>query len=561
MNKFGAHNFSILCRFENAKKNAVKNSLKNSVLSAVMITLATLTAAPTLALADKYPCIRTLRPELENPHSLAYFNRMKKRVIGQDPALTILAERLGILGTGLQDPGKPLGTFLFVGPTSVGKTESANALTEALGGNPEKDIVIIDCTQLQESTGTNSIVGAAAGYVGYGDKPLLHPENLKAREIEFTKPGGEKVMLNVILIDELEKAHDNVFRTLLPILDVGVVTLADGTKVNMRNAIIIVTSNLGAKDVQALIEHKMAEYKAEAKTGDKPFDPTGRTDVTLRAEILKQYDEAMKKRFAPEFKTRFQEIVQFLHLGNDEFNKILLMKLAGVQKRLFRDAAIKVAFGASPEARQHLITTGTSYEYGARELNNIVNREIISPLSRLMSTEQIVQGDALYLTFTDGKLKWSVVKEGLKREDLIEFAAEEFPDHAESFRKIDSEVPKKENQETTSETSKNNPAHSATSPTTTTGGGYLDQGNLESIYEKHSGKELMEQSTGGESISYKLIDVDQAGQTKTYKLRKHSKYFDLAEYTGAKVMLGMMGARPKFHAKSSGDKTELTPAD
>jgi hypothetical protein len=537
------------------KGSAMMNSRKKSpsavLLLGVLASIAAVSAVrPAFAigvvLGDKYTCIRQVKPELENPETKKLFDEMVKGVIGQDQALKSVAARVSLLRAGLQDPKKPFGSFLFLGPTSVGKTETVKVLVAALGGDPEVNLVKIQCNLLQKDIDVNKVLGSPPSYAGYGDPPLLAQEKLQAAEIEITMANGEKKKIVVILIDEIEKAHDDFFRAMLTALDEGQITLGDGKVVDMRNSIMIMTSNLGAEGVNALIKEKQAQFAAtDAK---KAFDPTGRTDPELRAQILEKYKEAMNKRLAPEFQTRIQEVVQFLHLSDEEFYKILHMKLAGFQRRIFDHAAVHVALALDKSAREYLIRRGTSYEFGARKLNNIVEDDIATPLGNLVGTIQVREGDVLYLTADQGVMNWHVVKEGETKQGLIDFAKEEYPGY--KMEKSSTELAKEVVRETEKVTAKANTA--------------VVEQNLEKIYEEDEGRSQFERvAVGTSDRKYKIIDIVAAnGTVSNYAIHfspSKGKY-EITPFKGSAVNLNVALGRGRYRWEDSGGTQILVRA-
>lgn len=356
---------------------------------------------------------------------------MNVEVIGQAQAVSVISDSVETSLTFLNDPGRPLGRYMFVGPTGVGKTEAVKALIKVLGGDPDKDLTRIDCGEFQHGSEITRIIGATASYVGYGDKPMLHPSELAKRKIKVRTGSGKEIEINVILIDEIEKAGDQLFKLLLGVLDNGKVTLGDNTEVYLRDTIIVATSNLGARDVEALIDAKMAALKS--RSGDvmsaDDADLTGRLDLTLREQINATITEAIKGKFAPEFINRWQKIVQFLHLSDPEFYQILQKQLARFQRRIFERAEVKAGVLFTEAARGLIISQGTDFKNGARELERTLDRLVTKPVSRLISTKQIQDGDVL-VADVDARtqaLVWNIAARGLERQQLAEFGDAAYP--------------------------------------------------------------------------------------------------------------------------------------
>ncbi len=329
---------------------------------------------------------------------------MMTEVIGQDEGVHVLAEGISTSMTGLQDMKKPIGRVLMTGPTGTGKTASVKALITALGGDPDFHLIRIDCGEFQMGHEISRIQGATASYVGYGDKPMLHPDELAKRRLKIKMPNGETIDVNFILFDEIEKCHDLVFNLMLGILDNGKITMGDNTESFFRNSFIFGTSNLGAKEVEELITLKSEHLKTLsadtlANLGPGARDLTGRYDVKLREDIGKIQKAALRQRFKPEFINRWQDIIQYLHLSETEFYRILDKQLAELQIRIFENAIVKLDLVYSESARHHLVSLGTSFLNGARELDRILETD----------------------------LQWTTRGHGLSRPQLAELADKMYP--------------------------------------------------------------------------------------------------------------------------------------
>jgi hypothetical protein len=377
-----------------------------------------------------------LNPLSINPHVKEMEDLMMADVIGQDEGVHVLAEGITTSMVGLQDINKPIGRVLMTGPTGTGKTQSVKALIKSLGGDPDFHLIRIDCGEFQMGHEISRIQGATASYAGYGDKPMLHPEELAKRKLKIKKPNGETIDVNFILFDEIEKCHDLVFNLMLGILDNGKITMGDNTESFFRNSFIFGTSNLGAKEVEQLIEAKQAHLKTLSpdilqRYGPGELDLTGRYDLQLREEIGQVQKAALRRRFKPEFINRWQDVIQYLHLSQAEFSRILGKQLAELQIRIFENAMVKVDLSFSKAAEEHIVSLGTSFLNGARELDRILESEVRRPLARLMSSSQIDNGDVLYIDVADRDagptLQWTVIGRGLARPELAELADKIYP--------------------------------------------------------------------------------------------------------------------------------------
>ncbi len=285
---------------------------------------------------------------------------LEKRVVGQDMAVTAVAEAIRRSRAGLQDPHRPIGVFLFLGPTGVGKTELAKAIAEQLF-NQEDAIIRLDMSEYMEKHSVSRLIGSPPGYVGYDEGGQL-TEALRRRPY------------SVVLLDEVEKAHSDVFNILLQIFDDGRITDSKGRVVNCKNALFIMTSNLGSA---ALLER--AEKSSKTLT---------------KEEILKLVDPVLKSHFRPEFLNRIDEILPFLPLQESEMEKIVAIQLEGVKKRL-HDRDIQLHW--SKELLAHLAKEGYDAAFGARPLKRLIQQTIVNPLSNEILEGKIGAGKTVNL--------------------------------------------------------------------------------------------------------------------------------------------------------------------
>jgi ATP-dependent Clp protease ATP-binding subunit ClpB len=283
-------------------------------------------------------------------------------VVGQDEALEIVANAVRRARAGLQDPNRPIGSFIFVGPTGVGKTELTKALAEFLFDD-ETAVLRLDMSEYMEKHAVSRMIGAPPGYVGYEEGGAL-TEAVRRRPYQ------------VILFDEIEKAHPDVFNTLLQVLDDGRLTDGQGRTVNFNNTVIIMTSNLGA--------HAIADDKSEGEI-------SGRT----RDEVM----EAIRGHFRPEFLNRIDEIVFFKRLGRGEIDRIVGVQLKRLEKIL---SDRRMTINVDDEAMQWLSTRGYDPVYGARPLKRVIQKELQDPLARRILEGRIKDGDAITVTVDGG---------------------------------------------------------------------------------------------------------------------------------------------------------------
>jgi ATP-dependent Clp protease ATP-binding subunit ClpB len=283
--------------------------------------------------------------------------RLHKRVIGQDEAVVAVSNAIRRARAGLQDPNRPLGSFIFLGPTGVGKTELARALAEFLFDD-EQAMVRIDMSEYQEKHAVSRLIGAPPGYVGYEEAGQL-TEAVRRRPYA------------VVLFDEIEKAHPEVLNVMLQLLDDGRLTDGKGRTVDFKNTVVIMTSNVGS--------HVIAE---RAVRGD------GRIDEGLRRELT----EVLRQHFKPEFLNRVDEIIFFHALGRDEIRRIIDVQLAQLVRRL-EDR--KLTLELADAARDFIIEEGYDPVYGARPLKRTLQRRLLDPLALAVLEGRFAEGDVV----------------------------------------------------------------------------------------------------------------------------------------------------------------------
>jgi ATP-dependent Clp protease ATP-binding subunit ClpB len=303
--------------------------------------------------------------ENEREKLLNLENILHKRVVGQDEAVTAVSDAVLRARSGLKDPGKPIGSFIFMGPTGVGKTELAKALSEALFDS-ETNMVRIDMSEYQEKHTVSRLVGAPPGYVGYEEGGQL-------TEAVRRKP------YSVILFDEIEKAHSEVFNILLQLLDDGRLTDSQGRTVDFKNTVVIMTSNMGSR------------YLLEG------INEAGEIENSAREAVM----EEMKMHFKPEFLNRIDEIVMFKPLCREEIKKIISLLLGDIKKRL-EERNIKL--DVSQEAMDFIADNTYTPAYGARPVKRYLQKHIETEVARALIKGDIGQGSVINVKVENGKL-------------------------------------------------------------------------------------------------------------------------------------------------------------
>ncbi len=301
---------------------------------------------------------------------------LHKRVVGQEEAISAVSRAIRRARSGIADTRRPLGSFMFLGPTGVGKTELAKALAESVFGS-EENMIRVDMSEFMEKFSTSRLIGAPPGYVGYDEGGQL-------TEQVRNKP------YSVILLDEVEKAHPDIFNIMLQILDDGFVTDTKGRKVDFRNTIIIMTSNLGAT---AIRDDKTVGFGAKSISTDY---------AAMKARIM----EELKKQYRPEFLNRIDETIVFHSLTEKEIEQVVKIMSKSLVSRL-KDQNIKVKF--TPAALKVIADKGFDPEYGARPLRKALQREVEDTLSEQLLAGEIHPGDTISIGSSNKKIRISVI--------------------------------------------------------------------------------------------------------------------------------------------------------
>ncbi len=328
---------------------------------------------------------------------------LQRLIVGQDEAIQQIVNIYQMYLTGLTAPGRPVGNFLFLGPTGSGKTRIVEATAECLLRNP-RAVIKIDCAEFQHSHEIAKLIGSPPGYLGHREThPLLSQEMLNQYQTETCK-------LSFVLFDEIEKASDALWNLLLGILDKATLTLGDNRKVDFSRALIFMTSNLGASEMSALISPRL---------GFQPGAGVQKTEVDekLNGKLSRSGLEAARRKFTPEFINRLDKIVTFHPLGAAELRRILDIELNLVQQRVFNTSPDRAfVFQLTAPAREFLLTEGTDMKYGARHLKRAIERLLVQPLSNLIATDQLEGGDWVRVDYdaNEGRLTFLKEAQGLE---------------------------------------------------------------------------------------------------------------------------------------------------
>jgi ATP-dependent Clp protease ATP-binding subunit ClpC len=315
--------------------------------------------------------------EEERERLLRLEDRLHQRVVGQDEAVAAVSEAVRRSRAGLGDPDRPIGSFLFLGPTGVGKTELARALAEALFGDSDR-MLRLDMSEFQERHTVSRLVGAPPGYVGYEEAGQL-TEAVRRRPY------------SVVLLDEIEKAHVDVFNILLQVLDAGRLTDSKGRTVDFRNTVLIMTSNLGSELIVG---------RGTRVGFDSGSDGAKRQDDAIREQVLRR----LRDDFRPEFLNRIDEIVIFRQLADEQLHQITDLLLEETRRRM---RAQDVELELTPAAVDRLTQLGHQPEYGARPLRRTIQREIDNELSRRLLQGSVRPGERVVVDVEDGRFTFS----------------------------------------------------------------------------------------------------------------------------------------------------------
>ena len=334
---------------------------------------------------------------------------LRKRIVGQDEAIQQIINIYQTHLAGMSSPGRPIGNFLFLGPTGSGKTRLVEATAESLLGDA-RAVVKIDCGEFQHSHEIAKLIGSPPGYLGHREThPLLSQEVLNQYH-------NDRFKLSFVLFDEIEKASDALWNLLLGILDKATLTLGDNRRVDFSRALIFMTSNLGAGEMSSILRPNLGFAASELER----LHAAGRTDDQLGEKIARAGVEAARRKFTPEFMNRIDKTVVFRPLGEDELRKILVLELNMVQQRIFSSAnGAPFVFSLTDDAKEYLLREGTDLKYGARHLKRAIERHLVHPLSNLIATEQVRGGDLIRVDFDARLARLTFFKEA---EDVPAYA-------------------------------------------------------------------------------------------------------------------------------------------
>jgi ATP-dependent Clp protease ATP-binding subunit ClpA len=338
-----------------------------------------------------------LNPDIKSPRAQDFEDKLSARIVGQDRAVRQISNLYQIYLAGLANPGRPVGTMLFLGPTGSGKTRVVEAAAEILYTDPHA-VIKVDCAEFQHSHEIAKLIGSPPGYLGHREtSPMLTQENLDRYH-------NDRDQLSFVLFDEIEKASDALWQLLLGILDKATLTLGDNRRVDFSRTMIFMTSNLGAKEMSELISGAIGFAPSRQSNTEQ--------DSEVDQKIYRTALEAAKRKFSPEFMNRIDKVVVFRSLKEYHLRQILDLELKSVQERVIKSAAAqKFIFQCTPDAKQFLLDEGIDLKYGARHLRRAIERFVIFPLSNLVATQQIDLGDLVVIEFDSENRRLAFFKE------------------------------------------------------------------------------------------------------------------------------------------------------
>jgi ATP-dependent Clp protease ATP-binding subunit ClpA len=354
-----------------------------------------------------------LDPDLKSPRAKEFEDKLSAQIVGQERAVRRMSGLFQIYLAGMNNPSRPIGTLLFLGPTGSGKTRVVEAAAEVLFGDPLA-VVKIDCAEFQHSHEIAKLIGSPPGYLGHREtSPMLTQENLDKAHTDETK-------LTFVLFDEIEKASDALWQLLLGILDKATLTLGDNRRVDFSRAVVIMTSNLGAREMSEMISGGIgfAPSKGQRIQEENEIDQ----------KIYRTASEAAKRKFSPEFMNRIDKVVVFRSLKEHHLRKILEIELKQVQNRITESAGTKFVFECTTAAKEFLLSEGIDLKYGARHLKRAIERFLVYPLSNLVATEQVETGDLVTIDYDGEKLTFAKQSGKMIVNEADDFLFEEEPE-------------------------------------------------------------------------------------------------------------------------------------
>lgn len=346
-----------------------------------------------------------LDPTRRSSDAQDFETALRRKIVGQDQAVEKVVEIYQMFLAGLNPPSRPVGNLLFLGPTGSGKTRVVESMAEALFGDP-RAVIKIDCAEFQHSHEIAKLIGSPPGYLGHREThPLLTQEALNQWHTD-------KLKLTLLLFDEIEKASDALWQLLLGILDKATLTLGDNRRVDLSQCLIVMTSNLGAGEMNDLMNGGLGFGKAPRLQ---------HVDPRLDDKITRTAQEAARRKFSPEFMNRIDKMVVFKTLKPEHLEQILEIELGMVQQRILQATGNnQFVFSCTQKVKRFLLDEGTDPKYGARHLKRAIEKNIVFPLANLVATGQIKLGDFIRIDRKESQLTFTKEAEGALVPVLLE---------------------------------------------------------------------------------------------------------------------------------------------
>jgi ATP-dependent Clp protease ATP-binding subunit ClpB len=323
-----------------------------------------------------------LDPKVKCAQAREFDERLSGLIIGQENAVRSMGNLYQLFLAGMNQTAKPVGALLFLGPTGSGKTRVVEAAADILFGDPNA-VIKVNCAEFQHSHEIAKLIGSPPGYLGHREtSPLLSQENLDRFHTENTK-------LSIVLFDEIEKASDSLWKLLLGILDKATLTLGDNRRVDFSRSLIVMTSNLGAREMSELMEGRIGFAPAQQPNN------LDKSQLELDEKIQRTAVQAAGRNFSPEFMNRIDKLVVFHSLTEQHLWQILDLELCALQRRIMRSARTKFIFSCTESVRKVLLREGIDSRYGARHLKRSIERLLVMPMSNLVASGQIGLGDLI----------------------------------------------------------------------------------------------------------------------------------------------------------------------
>src|ERR1700682_6555455 len=331
---------------------------------------------------------------LRSSEAAQFGEALRAKIVRQEEAVQAMADLYQVFCASLNSPGRPVGSFLFLGPTGSGKTRIVEAAAEILFGEP-RAVIKVDCGEFQHSHEIAKLIGSPPGYLGHREThPLITQEALAASH-------RSELKLSFLLFDEIEKASDALWQLLLGMLDKATLTLGDNRRVDLSQTVIFLTSNLGGGEITELMQGGMGFVQP------KDIPAAGFDEKVERTAV-----EAARRKFSPEFMNRLDKVVVFHPLRREQLERVLEIELGQVQQRVLETAKGQFLFRVTDAGRDFLLQEGTDQRYGARHLKRSIERHVVYPLAHLPGTRQLRLGDLVCIDWNKEQDCLTFIREG-----------------------------------------------------------------------------------------------------------------------------------------------------